>query len=62
MSTAAVTPIVVSVSRPGNADVHAAVVPVVVDNINAGKMAGSVAEPVVFAAGKAQGPNGQDHD
>jgi len=54
------TPIVVSVSRPGNADVHAAVVSVVVDDLNTGMAAGSVAESVVFAAGQAQGSDGQN--
>ena len=57
-----VMPIVVSASRPGYADIHSAVVPVVVDDINAGMVAGAVAESVVFAAGQAQGPDGQNDD
>ena len=63
LTAAAVTPIVVS--RPRYADVYAAGVPVVVDDIDAADavvVAGAVAESVAFAAGKAKGPDGQNHD
>jgi hypothetical protein len=60
-----VAPIVIPivVLRPGYANVHAAcVAPVVVDDVDAGMAPGAVAESVAFAAGQAQGSDGQNHD
>ena len=55
--------VIVWLARTVYLDVHAAgVVSVVVDDFNAGMAAGAVAESVVFAAGQAQGPDGQNHD
>ena len=62
-TTVTVMPVVIS--RPVYLDLHAARVSVVVDHIYAAARATAavaVAESVAFAAGKAQGPDGQDHD
>ena len=58
-------PIVVSRAGSGYPDVHAGGVPVVVDHVDAAARAiaaVAVAESVAFAAGQAQGADGQDDD